>query len=195
MIDPVRRPGYGLRHPELSARIRTLKPIASTIVHWGADRELPIRLCGYAGIAEVPQELVSSIRCIVRADDGVVLCTNDHETHPWPGGRREPGELWADTACREVLEETGWSIDRDSLRPVGWLHYEYLTERPSGWPYPHPDFIQIIFVADADDRLRVEAGGWTDAEGWERSSELVGIAEACTLVHDPVARAFLELID
>lgn len=195
MSAPVRRRGYGLRHPELSARIEVLEPVASTIVHWGADRELPIRLCGYAGIAEVPDELVSSIRCIVRANDGVVLCTNDHETHPWPGGRREPGELWADTACREVLEETGWKVDRDSLRPVGWLHYEYLTERPLDWSYPHPDFIQIIFVADAGVRPSVKDGGWIDTEGWERSSQLVGIADARTLVRDPVARAFLELID
>ena len=46
----------------------------------------------------------------------------DGLTHAWPGGRRQPGESFAETAAREVEEETGWLVRPGSFRLLGWLH-------------------------------------------------------------------------
>lgn len=47
-----------------------------------------------------------------------VLVKNRHRGWEFPGGRREPGEGWAETARREALEEAGARL-RD-LRYAGW---------------------------------------------------------------------------
>ncbi|MGE5141036.1 MAG: NUDIX domain-containing protein, partial [Rudaea sp.] len=52
-----------------------------------------------------------------------------------------------ETLEREVLEETGWSL-RDA-RLLGLLHYHHLEPRPPAYRYPYPDFIQLVFVAEA----------------------------------------------
>jgi 8-oxo-dGTP pyrophosphatase MutT (NUDIX family) len=93
--------------------------------------------------------LVTSVRCLVVATGGLVRCSNRDGSHLWPGGRREPGESLEQTAIREVLEETGWRLDPHTLQALGWLHFEYLTERPPGWRFPHPDFVQLIYTARA----------------------------------------------
>lgn len=140
----------------------------------------------------MPDALVTSVRCIVITADGVVRCNNRDGSHLWPGGRREPGETFKETATREVLEETGWLLDPDSLHLLGWLHFEYLSERPSDWPFPHPDFVQLVFTATARRREDTADGqAWTDTDGWEQSSDLVPWRE---LEPDDLTRPFLELV-
>lgn len=72
------------------------------------------------------------------------------ERHPWPGGRREPGESYVDAAVREVHEGTGWVVEPASARYVGWLHLEHLAPRREGYVYPYPDFLQLVLCARAE---------------------------------------------
>ena len=123
-----------------------------------------------------------------------MVCTNrDGQSHPWPGGRREDGETLVDTACREVREETGWILARPSVRPLGWLHFEHLTPQPVDHPWPHPDFLNLVVVANASERVGGIDGGWTDTEGFELSSRTVTIEEAL-VCGDALSRAFLGLL-
>ena len=144
------------------------------------------------GTCEVPDELLTSVRCIVTTDHGVVRCTNRDGSHLWPGGRREPGETFEQTAIREVFEETGWRLDPDSLVALGWLHFEYLTARPPDWPFPHPDFAQLLYGGRASTRDAGPDGqNWSDVDGWEQGSDVVAWSE---LDADELTRPFLELI-
>ena len=54
---------------------------------------------------------------------------------------------YREQARREVLEETGWAIAEPLL--VGLLHFTHLTPKPSGYTYPYPDFVQVVYMANA----------------------------------------------
>lgn len=71
--------------------------------------------------------------------------------HVMPGGRREPGESIEATLRREMLEETGWTVA--SHHPLGFAHFRHLTPRPADYPYPYPDFLQLLFVAEAGEQV------------------------------------------
>ena len=152
----------------------------------------PLRLTVYVGPVSLPEELVVSIRVLVRVGADVVVCTNvEGKSHAWPGGRREPGETYAETACREVHEETGWLLDPASIEPLGWMHIHNLGEPHP--PFPHPDAVHLVVTASATRRAAAE---WTDTEGYELSSRLAPLDEACSLVSadEPMCRPFLELL-
>ncbi len=147
---------------------------------------------------ELPDELVVSVRCLVIVDRQLVMCTNADGIHAWPGGRREPGETFAETARREVYEETGWILEPDSLRPLGWLQIEHLASPPEDYPYAYPDVLQVVFAARARDRDRDCGAHWTDTDGYEASSCLVPLQNVATrLTGDgmsQLARPFLALL-
>ncbi|HVK23930.1 MAG TPA: NUDIX hydrolase [Actinokineospora sp.] len=186
------RPGFGERHPDLTALLRVNTPAASADTSW-ADGMIPLRVSAFTVPVDLPDELVSSVRCLVGVSDRIVLCENRDGAHPWPGGRREPGETFADTAVREVHEETGWFVDRASLRPLGWLHYAHRSPRRADDVHPYPDFLQVVFHATAADRDG--DGHWVDTDGFEDSSRLVTIEEAKSIIVDSaVPAAFLDLI-
>jgi ADP-ribose pyrophosphatase YjhB (NUDIX family) len=189
------KPGWGRRHPALAEVLRTASPAATHVSAW-ADGTLPLRASAYTSLVELPEELVVSVRCLVQVDDKLVVCTNaDGISHPWPGGRREPGETFEETACREVREETGWLLDQRSLQPLGWLHLEHLTRPPEDWPFPHPDFIHIVFAGRAHGREGGRANRWSDTEGYELSSCLLPAHEAKDRAEeDPLARVFIDLL-
>lgn len=189
---PYPRPGYGLRHPEVEAFLARATPLASEATTLPSGVRL--RISGYRAVDPLPGVVVSSVRCIVRVADAVVVCTNaDDVRHAWPGGRREVGETFADTACREVHEETGWYLDPVSLRQLGWLHLEHLGAVSSSHPYPHPDAFQAVFTGTA--AHRDGDGEWTDTEGYELSSELVPLSEAAEAVSgDPLSASFLRIL-
>jgi 8-oxo-dGTP pyrophosphatase MutT (NUDIX family) len=150
---------------------------------------LPLRIEAYTPLVDLPDELVVSVRCLVTVDEGLVVCSNPDGIHAWPGGRREPGETFADTACREVHEETGWMVERDSLRPLGWLHFEHLAPPPDDHRHPHPDFLQVVFTGHAHDRDAACHGDWTDADGYEASAYLVPREDvATTLAGDAMSQ-------
>lgn len=188
------RPGFGMRHPEVSAFLTASAPLCASAGCWPNGDTF--RLAAHPLGAPVPDIVVGSIRCIVVVGDRVVVCTNEHGRHPWPGGRREAGESFVDTACREVHEETGWVLDPSSLQQLGWLHIELDAALPHDHPYPHPDLFQAVYVGSA--RHRAGDDTWSDVDGYELSSELLTIEEAkqlpMSLTDEPVVPLFLEMV-
>ena len=81
---------------------------------------------------------------------------NRDERHVLPGGRRKHSETLEQTLRREVLEEAGLRIDRPVQ--LGVMHLHHVTPKPSGYEYPYPDFLWLVFVSEAgedNDRGRV----------------------------------------
>jgi ADP-ribose pyrophosphatase YjhB (NUDIX family) len=165
-----------------------LTPASVVEVQW--RRRLTI--ASHLGAVELPDDLVVAVRCLVLVDDRLLMCTNVRGlTHPWPGGRRERGESYVDTAVREVHEETGWHLERNSVVPVGFLHL--FNEGAPLDPYPHPDSLQLVVRAAANER---SADDWTDTEGFELSSALVPLGEAGDAVsaEEPMALPFINAL-
>lgn len=184
------RAGYGTRHPRLLAILDEATPAAVHETTWSGT---PLRIAAFVGDRELPDDLVVSVRCLVEVDGRVVVCRNvDGVVHTWPGGRREPGETDAQTAAREVREETGWLIDPTSLRSLGWLQFQHLRPRPSDHPYPHPDWLQVVYSVSARERVGGSDVSWTDSEGYELASWRCTQEEAISLVTgDPLCAVFL----
>lgn len=161
---------------------------------WGVDKSLPITITAYVGPLDIPDDEVTSVRCLVRVDDRVVVCTNvNGNRHPWPGGRLDLGERIVDAACREVAEETGWLLDPSSLRPLGWLHVQpHIAEHP----WPRSEIAMVVWTGDATDRVGGRDNEWTDTEGFEVSSVLMTLDDAITAVapDHPTAVPFLRLL-
>lgn len=57
----------------------------------------------------------------IRVEDGRVLSTRSRGKDVWylPGGKREAGESDLDTLAREIAEELGVAVDRESAVHVG----------------------------------------------------------------------------
>ncbi len=124
------------------------------------------------------------------------MCENrDGARHIMPGGHRIDGESFAQTAIREVHEETGWIVRPESLRTLGWLHVQNLNDAPMDPDLPYPDFLQLVTCGAATERDGGPDADWTDIEGYETSSRLVSIAEARTATPDELLeRVFLEIM-
>jgi 8-oxo-dGTP pyrophosphatase MutT (NUDIX family) len=162
------------RRPDLLALLDEREPACTTDVAW-RNGTINLRLTSFVGVADLPDDLLVSVRVIVRVGDQVVVCTNaDGTSHAWPGGRREPGETHGETACREILEETGWILDAASIEPLGFLHLYNLGEPFE--QYPFPDAVHLVVAARAVERA---ADDWTDTEGFEVSSRLVDLDAVC----------------
>ena len=143
-------PGFGSRHPAIGSLLETAPPAVAVEQTSWYDGAMPLRVSAHLGQCELPELLVSSVRCMVQVDDNIVVCTTPDGADPWPGGRREPGESYWQTARREVYEETGWLIRAEGFEMLGWLHFECLCPLPDDHPYPHPDFLQVVYAAVAE---------------------------------------------
>jgi ADP-ribose pyrophosphatase YjhB (NUDIX family) len=114
-----------------------------------ANGRLPLVVRSYLSPSPPPQHLVTSARAIVFNRNGWVLAIRDGDaTHVVPGGRLDAGEGTEAAMRREVLEETGWTLAK--VRMLGVKHFHHLSSKPHGYAYPHPDFLQVVFVAMAD---------------------------------------------
>ena len=72
--------------------------------------------------------------CIILIEDGKVLCIHckyeDGEYYLFPGGGVEPGETIADSAVREMFEETGLKVEIKKLVYVNdWVKNLNTNER------------------------------------------------------------------
>lgn len=184
------------QHAELKAIAGAVDAVKDHTVMW-MNGTLPLRVRSYIGRPTLPDELVTSIRCLVQVGDRVVYCHNsDGGGHPWPGGRREKAESFAETASREVHEETGWHVDDTSFRQLGWLRFTHLSDPGPAYPYPTPDFLQVVLSARAHTRSIGENDEWVDIEGQVRTLGPLSIEEVrgqpgC----DDMSREFLSLLD
>ena len=134
---------------ELAAFLSHCRLLVEEGIIWGSASHFLCR--AYAADELPPPDLVTSVRCVVlRGDTVLVLMRVPEEqdgAHIMPGGRREPGETMEQTMRREVLEETGWEVG--VARLLGVIVYRHQTPRPPGYPFPYPEFVQVIYTAEA----------------------------------------------
>ncbi|WP_330632478.1 NUDIX hydrolase [Halocatena halophila] len=74
----------------------------------------------------------------VRNDDGEILLARETDRTGWgdPGGKREPGETFEETACREVREETGVECTITDLLEIHAVEHRH--EAGAGEPIHSP---------------------------------------------------------
>jgi ADP-ribose pyrophosphatase YjhB (NUDIX family) len=156
----------------LAAFLSKYSPIVEELVHWD---DLRLRVTSYLTSDFPPLAFVTSVRAIVLHGPLVVLVRAPDGIHILPGGRREEGEALTDTLMREVLEETGWTIDQ--LQLLGVKHYHHLTPMPPDYRYPYPDFLQLVYRACAQQHLP-EA---RELDGYEIETRFIPTAEALQL--------------
>ncbi len=113
------------------------------------DGRLPLQVTTYLSNTEPPLDYVSSVRAVVFRGSEVLVVEDVQGYHfVVPGGRREAGEVVQVTLQREIMEETGWEVR--PVRQLAVVHYHHLAPRPAGYLYPHPDFLHLIFLAEAE---------------------------------------------
>lgn len=181
---------------QLNALCRGLSPISTEDSWWGRGSSsissslipsegIHLKVDAYLTQRPLPPDLVTSVRCVVCRHGEILVVQDRSGFHIVPGGRREPGESLAQTARREVLEETGWLLGK--LVPLGFLHFHHLTPRPAGHPYPYPDFLQLLYLAQATEYTGTPRG----AAVWELDSRFRPIAEVNGLKISAYCQAFL----
>lgn len=173
-----------MAHDALETFLRPLKPETIGEDQWSSG--IRLRIASYLSDRMPPTELITSVRAVVFTKSGVAVLHNPEGFHIIPGGRREPGESMIDTLRREVLEETGCSVERAQL--LGFRHLRHLTPRPKGYRYPYPDFIQLVYGVEG----RVVAHEVSDPDGWEERVEFVQVDELTKRPLAPEQRQLLE---
>ncbi|MEZ4676630.1 MAG: NUDIX hydrolase [Caldilineaceae bacterium] len=123
-----------------------------------------------------PPECITSVRAIVLRQTTElrteVLVVQDPERyHIIPGGRREAGETLAETAAREVLEETGWQVTIGEL--LGFVHFQRLTPQPPDVEFTGAEFVQLVYRATA----KSYHGEGREVNGYELGATFVEIAQ------------------
>jgi ADP-ribose pyrophosphatase YjhB (NUDIX family) len=132
---------------ELAAFLAAYTPGAEEEAAWGAGA-MPLQIAAYVSQEHPPLAYVTSARSLVFREESILVLRNADSTHIMPGGRREEGETLEATVGREVLEEAGWAVQ--SPRLLGFMHFHHLAAQPEDFPYPHPDFIQVVYMTQAD---------------------------------------------
>jgi 8-oxo-dGTP pyrophosphatase MutT (NUDIX family) len=162
--------------------LKGLDPVYEDTVDWPND----VQLCAhcYITLLTPPAEFVSSVRAVVVRGREVLVVTNPNINHILPGGRVEPKESHETALRRELIEETGWKIDR--IEPIGFLHYRHLTPKPPDYQYPYPDFIQRVYTATA-----VRLTNQKLDDDWEEESRWVDIRAASDLDMPEVSLTYL----
>jgi 8-oxo-dGTP diphosphatase len=76
---------------------------------------------------------IKIVAALIRDDAGRVLLVRKRGTTAFmqPGGKRDPGEDDATALAREIAEELGCSMVRDSIRPLG--EFDAVAANEPGW--------------------------------------------------------------
>lgn len=176
------------RHPGLVAALESLTPVAVEVTEW---KPLRLRVSAYLGERRIPDELITSVRCLVEVDGQIVVTESPDDVNVWPGGRREAGETIPETAVREIYEETGWHLQPETPQPLGFLHFEHLVPPPADYAYRHPDFVQLVFRGRASARARDD---WRDTDGYVQRSWLESPKDVRKYSLAPVSLPFLDAL-
>ncbi len=113
-----------------------------------------------------PEGLVTSVRALLTRGSLILVVRDPVSEHILPGGRVDEGEEFPEALARELLEETGWSV-RGAPVLIGMFHCHIHSPMPAGYSYPYPDFLQLLYRAEAD-RFNPEA---MEVGGYELGSE------------------------
>ena len=76
---------------------------------------------------------IKIVAALIRDDAGRVLLVRKHGTTAFmqPGGKRDPGEDDITALAREITEELGCSMIRDSVQPLG--EFSAIAANEPGW--------------------------------------------------------------
>jgi 8-oxo-dGTP pyrophosphatase MutT (NUDIX family) len=161
--------------PELAAFLRSYTPAARETELWG-DGSLTLAITAYLGSELPPLEYVTSVRSLVLWADQVLLVRDPNGLHILPGGRRGTEETLEETLRREVLEETGWTLGEVAL--LGFMHFRHLGPRPVEYPYPYPDFLQVVYRSEAASFLPEarQTGLWELEAAFRPAAEVESLA-------------------
>jgi 8-oxo-dGTP pyrophosphatase MutT (NUDIX family) len=143
---------------------------------WGGGA-IRLRIASYLSDASVPAGYVTSARSVVLRGDEVLTVRNAYEWHVLPGGRLLPGETPEQALHREVWEEAGLQVAAPTQ--LGFMHLHHVSPEPPGYAYPYPDFLWLVYVAEAvttpdpdraaDDELEARFRSIAEAERLELS--------------------------
>lgn len=168
---------------DLAAFLGPLTPFAEETVTWSIGALL---LACYLTDRTPPRRYVTSARAVV-TDGGRVLVVQDPtDRHIVPGGRLQANEAPEDALQREVLEETGWTLEY--FHPIGVLHFTHTKAVPEDWPYPYPDFLQIVY-AGSPGAFHPEL---MEVDDYVRGSGFASVAEARRLPLNMGQHVFLD---
>jgi ADP-ribose pyrophosphatase YjhB (NUDIX family) len=157
---------------ELASFLASLQFEAEDFTIWGQHH---LRQHTYLCPQLPPLTYITSVRAIILRDDHVLVVRDPESVHILPGGRCEPGETLEQTLHRELLEETGWTLTQTTL--LGFKHFHHLAPAAPNYPYPYPDFIQVVFAARACE-FRPEA---KEIGGYELEATFRPAAEVANL--------------
>jgi ADP-ribose pyrophosphatase YjhB (NUDIX family) len=167
----------------LSAFLEPLSSQATETDRWG---ELVFQVSGYLSERTPPLAYVTSVRAVVTRGQDALVVTSPGRMHILPGGRREPGESLVETLRRELVEETGWSLT--ALRRLGFTHFHHLTPMPEAYPYPYPDFLQVVYAATAE----AYHADQREVDGYELDARFLPLVEVRALPLSPIQRMLLD---
>lgn len=148
----------------LTAFLRGRSPLAEEEIVWSGGGLRLVQTRSTFPLerkASPPLQLVTSVRALLTRGSDIMVVRDPAGRHIVPGGRLADGEELLDALERELLEETGWCV-RCELVPFAMFHYHIRSSRPDGYPYPYPDFLQLIYQAEAGryDSGKIEVGGY-----------------------------------
>lgn len=169
---------------ELDLFLVRCSPVVSEAVVWG--ERMRLRATAYLSKGAPPLRYVTSVRAVVLCEGSVLVQEDKDSRHVLPGGRREGNESLEITLRREIGEETGWSLGR--VEALGFTHFLHLDPKQPGYAYPHPDFFQIVYVAEAvaySPETRLD-------DGYEIGSEFLSVAAVRHLPLTRIERVYLD---
>jgi ADP-ribose pyrophosphatase YjhB (NUDIX family) len=133
--------------PRLQAFLAGRRPFAAETATWDT---LDLKVRYYASAEAPPEHLVTSVRAVVLTPAHVLTIREPTGAeHIIPGGRLGIGESFEEALRREVLEETCWTVTDLTLLAV--VHFHITSPVPEEYPYPHPDFLQLVYLTNPDE--------------------------------------------
>jgi len=110
---------------------------------WGPARARFVLL-----VEPPPGRLIANINIVPRAGDDWVILRLADGSWEIPGGTLEPGEIYLETARRELREEAGAELI--SLRVFGGWHCFSLASKPYRPHLPFPEYYRLVGLGEIE---------------------------------------------